>query len=124
MSQKFYRLAAFEYLADTVIIKGRLESEGIEVFLKDENTVNSDPLISNAIGGIKILVLNEDKDKAIKIYNEIRSYAVGDNGQPLICPNCKAEKLEGYYSGNGIFYRLFPFFEKRKFRCFNCNIVS
>ncbi|SNQ43600.1 putative signal transducing protein [Cellulophaga lytica] len=124
MSQKFYKLAAFEYLADTVIIKGKLESEGIQVFLKDENTVNSDPLISNAIGGIKLLVLGEDKNKALEIYNEIRSYAVDDNGKPLACPNCKAEKLEGYYSRKGIFYKLFPFFEKRKFRCFNCNIVS
>ncbi|SFW62110.1 DUF2007 domain-containing protein [Cellulophaga fucicola] len=123
MSEKFYKIAAFEYLADTVIIKGKLESEGIEVFLKDENTVNSDPLISNAIGGIKLLVLTEDKDKALEIYNEIRSYAVDDNGKHLVCPICKAEKLEAYYSEKGIFYRLFPFFEKRKFRCFNCNAV-
>ncbi len=124
MSQKLYTIAAFEYSADTLITKGKLESEGIEVFLKDENTVNSDPLISNAIGGIKLQVYAVDKDRALEIYNEIRKYATDSNGDPLVCPNCKAKKLEAYYSRKGIFYKLFPFFEKRKYRCLNCNIIS
>ena len=42
MKQEFYTLGAFEFAADVQIIKGKLESEGIPVFLKDENTINTD----------------------------------------------------------------------------------
>jgi DNA-directed RNA polymerase subunit RPC12/RpoP len=124
MESKFYHLASFEYVADVQIVKGKLESEGIPVFLKDENTLNSDPLISNAIGGVKLQVYSKDKDLAIAIYNEIRAYAIDNAGNPIVCPNCKAQKSESYYNRKGVFYKLFPFFEKRKYKCLNCGIIT
>jgi hypothetical protein len=124
MESKFYHLASFEYVADVQIVKGKLESEGIPVFLKDENTLNSDPLISNAIGGVKLQVYSRDKEMAIAIYDEIRAYAIDNSGNPLVCPNCKAQKSESYYNRKGIFYKLFPFFEKRKYKCLNCGIIT
>ncbi|MEM7380037.1 MAG: DUF2007 domain-containing protein [Bacteroidota bacterium] len=124
MGSEFFTLAAFEYVADVQIIKGKLESEGIPVFLRDENTLNTDPLISTAIGGVKLQVYTSDKDKAIAIYNEVRSYAVDDDGNPIVCPNCKAEKSEVYYKRQGLFYKLFPFFEPKKYRCTNCNMIT
>ena len=54
MAQKFFTVASFEFPADVQILKSKLESEGIPVFLRDENTLNSDPIISNAIGGVKL----------------------------------------------------------------------
>lgn len=124
MEETFYQLASFEYAADVQIIKGKLESEGIPVFLRDENTLNSDPLISNAIGGVKLQVYSKDKERAIAIYNEVRAYALDDNNNPVVCPNCKATKSEVFYSRKGIFYKLFPFFEKRKYKCLNCEIIT
>ena len=124
MEEKFYHLASFEYVADVQIIKGKLESEGIPVFLRDENTLNSDPIISNAIGGVKLQVYSKDKERALEIYNEVRAYAEGENGKPVVCPNCKASKSEVYYNRKGIFYKLFPFFEKRKYKCLNCGIIT
>jgi len=124
MNDKFYVLASFEYAADVQIIKGKLESEGIPVFLRDENTLNSDPLISNAIGGVKLQVYSRDKDRALEIYNEVRAYALDENDKPIKCPNCKAEKSEAYYNRKGLFYKLFPFFEKRKYKCLNCGIIT
>lgn len=124
MKQEFYTLGAFEYVADVQIIKGKLESEGIAVFLRDEYTLNTDPLISSAIGGVKLQVYTRDRNAAIKIYNEIRNYAVDDTGNPVKCPNCKAERLEVYYSRRGIVNRLFPFFEKRKYKCTVCNMIT
>ncbi|NJB71205.1 hypothetical protein GGR42_001667 [Saonia flava] len=124
MKQKFFTLGAFEFPADAQIIKGKLESEGIDVFLIDENTINSDPLISGAIGGVKLQVYSSDKKKALHIYNEIRNYAVDDNGELIVCPNCKAKKSEVYYTRKGLFYKLFPFFEERKYKCLNCNIIT
>lgn len=124
MSETFYTIASFEFTADVQIVKGKLESEGIAVFLKDENTLNSDPLISHAIGGVKLQVYESQREKALAIYNEIRSYALDENNEPVVCPNCKAKKSEICYSRKGIFYKLFPFFEPRKYRCTQCGIIT
>ncbi|ASV30455.1 putative signal transducing protein [Maribacter cobaltidurans] len=124
MDGKFYQLASFEYVADVQILKGKLESEGIPVFLRDENTLNSDPLISQAIGGVKLLVYSQDKERALEIYNEVRVYALDENDNPITCPNCKASKSEVYYNRKGVFYKLFPFFEKRKYKCLNCGMIT
>ncbi|MGF1559896.1 MAG: DUF2007 domain-containing protein [Flavobacteriaceae bacterium] len=123
-SDKFFILASFEYAADVQIIKGKLESEGIPVFLRDENTLNSDPLISNAIGGVKLQVYTSDKERAQAIYDEIRAYAQDEFGNAITCPNCKSQKSEAYYVRKGIFYKLFPFFEKRKYKCLNCGMIT
>lgn len=124
MEDMFYTIGSFDYPADVQIVKGKLESEGIPVFLRDENTLNSDPLISYAIGGVKLQVYSKHKEKALDIYNEIRAYAVDNDGNPIVCPNCKAKRSEVYYSRKGIFLKLFPFFEKRKYKCLNCGMIS
>ncbi len=124
MKQEFYTLGAFEYVTDVQIIKTKLESEGIPVFLRDENTLNTDPLISSAIGGVKLQVYTSDKDKAITIYDAIRPYAADLHGNPVVCPNCKAARSEVYYSRKGLLYKLFPFLEPKKYRCLNCQMIT
>lgn len=59
------------YPQDLYIIKGRLESEGIQCFLKDELTVQAYNLYSNAVGGVKLQVLEEDVEKARGILAEL-----------------------------------------------------
>ncbi|WP_422861814.1 DUF2007 domain-containing protein [Flagellimonas sp. W118] len=124
MESEFHTLGSFEFPADVQIIKGKLESEGIMVFLRDETTINSDPLISTAIGGVKLQVYTKDKERAKEIFDEIRNYATDSEGKPIICPNCKATKSEVYYSRKSIFYKLFPFFEPKKYRCTQCNFIT
>ncbi|MEM9078686.1 MAG: DUF2007 domain-containing protein [Bacteroidota bacterium] len=124
MESEFHTLGTFEFPADVQIIKGKLESEGIPVFLRDETTINSDPLISSAIGGVKLQVYTVDRERALGIFNEIRNYATDKDGNLIVCPNCKATKSEIYYSRKGIFYKLFPFFEPKKYRCLNCNFIT
>lgn len=124
MKQEFYTLGTFEFPADVQIIKGKLESEGIPVFLRDEVTLNSDPLISSAIGGVKLQVYSTDRQRATEIFDEVRNYATDENGNLIVCPNCKATKSEIYYSRKGIFFKLFPFFESKKYRCTNCNFIT
>lgn len=124
MAQEFHTLGSFEFPADVQIIKGKLESEGIAVFLRDENTINSDPLISAAIGGVKLQVYTTDKERAKEIYDEVRNYATDNSGNLIVCPNCSAEKSETYYARNSIFYKLFPFFEPKKYKCTQCNFIT
>lgn len=42
----------------------RLEAEGIRAYLQDEHTVTINPLFSNAIGGIKLMVYGEQVARA------------------------------------------------------------
>lgn len=124
MEDKLFTLGAFEFLADVQVIKGRLESEGIHVYLQDEHVLTTDPLASMAIGGVKLQVYSKDKERALAIYDEFRRYAIDDIGNPVTCPNCKAQRSEVYYARKGIFNKLFPFFEKKKYKCLSCQMIT
>jgi len=124
MKTEFYTLGSFEFPADAVVIKGKLESEGIPVFLRDEATISTDPLISAAIGGVKLQVYSRDREQAKTIYDQIRAYASDALGNPVVCPNCKAMRSEVYYSRKNIFYKLFPFFEPKQYQCTVCHFIT
>lgn len=124
IKQEFFILGSFDYAADAQVIKSRLESEGIPVFLRDENILNAYTSIGSAIGGVKLSVYSRDKEPALKIYNEIRPYAVDDKGDPIICPNCKANRSEVYYSRKSLLHKLFPFLEEKKYKCTNCGMIT
>lgn len=49
---------------------GKLESEGISVQIKDELTAQVNNFYSNAIGGVKVLVAENDYNRAIEILIE------------------------------------------------------
>ena len=124
MGKDWVILGSFEFLADVQIIKGKLESEGIEVRLKDDNTVSVEPFASNALGGVKLMVHRYDEEEAKAIYNEIRNYATDKDGNLIVCPICGAQKSEVYYARNTILYKLFPFLEPKKYKCNNCNFLT
>lgn len=124
MIDNYTILATFPYSTEAQITKSKLEDEGLRVFLADEKTVDSDPLISQAIGGVKLLVHNEDLKESIKIYNRIRLYEKDKNGNDIVCANCNSTKiLIAEPSRKNIFYMLFPFFESTKLRCNVCNTI-
>ncbi|CAM1359713.1 putative signal transducing protein [Tenacibaculum sediminilitoris] len=117
-------LATFEYSTEAQVVKAKLESEDIRTVLMDEKTIDSDPLISQAIGGVKLLVHNNDLEKAVTIYNEIRNYTKDENGNNIHCPTCNSTKiLVADIQRKNIFFMLFPFFESRKFICNDCKTI-
>jgi hypothetical protein len=124
MRSKYHVLGAFDYLADAELLKAKLESEGIHVFLKDANILQADPFIASAIGGVKVMVYQQDLERAEEIYNSVRRYAVDKNGNPVVCPNCKATRSERYSDRSKFWYRLFPFLEPMKYRCLNCEMIT
>lgn len=63
-------IITFTYPHEAYLVKGRLESEGIEVMLKDELTTQVNNFYSNAIGGVKLLVQDSDYERAYKILVE------------------------------------------------------
>ncbi|SDS33474.1 hypothetical protein SAMN05216503_2726 [Polaribacter sp. KT25b] len=117
-------LAVFDYSTEAHVTKSKLDSEGLRTLLMDEKTIDTDPLVSNAIGGVKLLVHKNDFEKAATIYNEIRTYQKDKNGNDIFCPNCNSTKiLIAPLKRKNIFFMLFPFFEKTKHICNNCKTV-
>lgn len=124
MRNNYKQLAVFEYSTEAQLIKSKLESENIRTMLMDEKTIDSDPLISQAIGGVKLLVHNDDLDNAIVIYNRVREYVKDEYGNDMICPNCSSNKiLISDLERKNLFYMLFPFFESKKYICNVCKTV-
>jgi hypothetical protein len=63
-------IVSFTYPLEANLAKGKLESEGIEVFINDELTAQVNNFYSNAIGGVKLIVKDSDYDIAYKILIE------------------------------------------------------
>jgi hypothetical protein len=85
-------LRHFRDLPEALLAKGGLESAGIECFFDDDNIVRMDWFISNAVGGIKLLVRPEDVAAANEILKTGIPPAfdvpgVGEYSQPK-CPKC------------------------------------
>lgn len=131
MSDTFKTIARFQYSAEAQIIKGRLEAEGIEVFLYDNITIDTDPLVSNAIGGVKLKVLSEQALEAQSILDSIKKYSIDDEGNTIDCPNCNSEKIELFSTIKdaksffaffvGFLFGTLPFHTKHKYRCEDCK---
>ncbi len=131
MSQTFVTIARYQYSSEAQIVKGRLEADGIEVFLRDNITIDTDPLVSNAIGGVKLKVLAEDEKEAKAILKSIKIYSLDDNGEALECPNCKQQRIELYSTITdfkslmsfliGFLFGTLPFSTRYQYVCEDCK---
>lgn len=131
MNPTFVTVARFTYSSEAKIIKGRLESDGIQTFLYDDITIDTDPFISNAIGGVKLKVAKEDEEKAKNILASISQYSVDDEGNAICCPNCDSTNIEYFSNINdiksllhflfGFLFSGLPFYSKYQYQCEDCN---
>ena len=66
---EFVVLRNFAHYMDAHIVLGRLRSEGIRCWLKDENisTLISDPVLTGIIGGIKLMVAKDQLEEALQL---------------------------------------------------------
>ena len=88
-------------------------------------------MVSNAIGGVKLKVWQEDEDKAREILKTISEYSLDDNGQEIECPICGSHKVELFTNVRGfksMFFFLFSFFTtslpiytRYEYRCETCK---
>ena len=71
------------------IILTRLQHSGILCYLKDEYTVTIDPILSNAIGGIKLNVSIQDEEMVIDLLKQFeKEYLLSAE-----CPTCGANDI-------------------------------
>jgi hypothetical protein len=138
-------IATFIYPHEAAILKSRLESEGISCFMKDENTLQVQPFYTNAIGGAKVQVKDDDVIRANKIVEEY--YANMKNANPpeiteeeymhddakddtkeITCPLCGSDNV--HMDKTPVRINLITvllmglpliFLPRKKYHCFNCG---
>jgi ribosomal protein S27AE len=75
------------FLANISLTK--LQDAGVECYLKDENTVTIDPILSNAIGGIKLVVKETDAADAKQLLQQFDQEYL----KSVKCPKCSATEI-------------------------------
>ncbi len=124
MNNSYKTLEVFDYSTSAQITKSKLESEDVRVILTDAITIDADPLLSQAIGGVKLQVHIDDFIKAKILYDSIRPYERDDHGNELHCIKCKSNRILIAPPREGkLWYMLFPFFEKKKYICNDCKTI-
>jgi predicted RNA-binding Zn-ribbon protein involved in translation (DUF1610 family) len=83
-------IQSFDNYVSAHIAMGRLEEDGINAWLKDENTVTIDPILTNAVGGIKLMVNTVQAERAVSILRTLENEAKKANP----CPNCGSLNIE------------------------------
>jgi hypothetical protein len=70
---KLVILRKYMTLPEALVAKGVLDSAGIQSFLGDQNIIRMDWFLSNALGGVKLRVREEDLEVATDLLNQSRS---------------------------------------------------
>jgi hypothetical protein len=96
--QKLVMVQRFRDLPEALLAKGRLDSAGIESFLSDDNVIRMDWFWSNGVGGLKLMVREEDADSAKAVLSapapsEFEVEGAGHYRQPR-CSKCKSEDIK------------------------------
>ncbi len=86
----FIPVKSFDNYILAHIWKSKLEQEGFRCYLKDEYTVTIDPILTNAVGGIKLCVPKNQFDRAIETINKMEL----ENAERIVCPNCKSNNIQ------------------------------
>lgn len=88
---KTVRLITCDSTTEAYLIKVRLESEGINCFLTNENFTNLLPNYNGMLGaGIQVIVDQRDLELSRKlIQNELQPQR-----EELVCPNCGSSEIE------------------------------
>ncbi len=71
------------------ILLTKLKDAGFQCYLKDEYTVTIDPLLTNAVGGIKLVIRKDDEQEIINIMQLFdEQYRLS-----AVCPKCGSHDI-------------------------------
>ena len=94
-------IASYSFPYEAQIAKANLESEGMTAFIADEHTINMDWLYSNALGGVRLQVSEEDVVRARELleqdFSELVDKEFGE--EKPICQKCGSENIEAHTKG-------------------------
>jgi len=138
------KIVVFESFPDPInahIVKGLLNSYGIECFLSDELMVTLNVMYGPAIGGVKLHVFEKDVDRIQAILKSENSeielnQSIENEDSKFVCPKCYSSNVSYSTSGMKKFglwialifsflimlpFRCYPFTTRKAYHCFECN---
>lgn len=86
----FVSIQSFTNYIDAHIVLGRLKDEGIDCWLKNETTTTIIPVWTTAIGGIQLMVNQEQ----VKKVGDVLQRMAEEKKSNCICPKCYSHKVE------------------------------
>ena len=124
---EFVILKSFTNYIDAHILLGRMQEEGIDCWLKNEDTTTIMPIWTNALGGIQLMVDSDQAQKATRLLKEFED----ERRMKIICPKCGSKNVEyintmrkpvNWLSAAVTFFlgdvALMP---EQRYHCFNCS---
>lgn len=72
------------------ILLTKLRDAGVQCYLKDEYTVTMDPLLTNAVGGIKLVINKEDSQEVFELLQQFDE----EYRRNAVCPKCGSHNIE------------------------------
>lgn len=125
-------IRTFSYAHEAAIVKARLEHYGILCFLKDEHTIQINPLYSNALGGVKLQVVEDDVAEARELLDDIDGFNIPSekpivNANGVFCPRCQSDDIVTI--ADSVVFRILHFWnaivdknaKKHNYYCRSCN---
>ena len=123
----FKQIASYDNFLVANMTLGLLQENNINCHLKDENIVTVDPLLNPAVGGIKLMVDENDYDTALGLLKDAETAYLKE----VPCPYCKScslvveEKISNPGSFWGKLKNLVAYGQeatyKKMYRCQNCK---
>lgn len=85
----YIEIRSFDNYIEANIVLNMLRSSSINCHLKDENIITIDPLLSPAIGGMKLMVHHTDVEAAWDLMDKAEHEFL----KSIPCPVCKSHSL-------------------------------
>lgn len=86
----FVTIRTFQNYFSAHILLSKLKDAGMECYLKDEFTVTIDPILSNAVGGIKLIVKKDDEKEACDLLQVFDQQYM----RSAVCPKCGNQTID------------------------------
>lgn len=134
MLSSYKLLKTYEFLHKADLDLMKLKDEGVEAYMADQNTVSLAPYYAQAVGGIKIFVLETEVERATALISNdnieeepLEELFDSEEFEPALrCPNCNSPNIYQEQSIlSGLFF-LIAFFlpvsmDKESYRCVSCD---
>lgn len=108
----------------------RLEDEGIRAYLQNEHTVTIDPILSNAIGGIQLMIYHEQLERALQLISGFEQ----EYKQAVVCPRCQSTDMQYITQPNNVtnwftaittwLFGNYALSFKKVYKCLHCGYES
>lgn len=118
-------IASFSKPEEAHLLKLRLEAGGVAAYVQDENMIQMNWMYSNAIGGVRVQIVEDDEERAREILRE-PPMSPEPMGMPP-CPKCAStatapDELPRRLSFLALLLAGFPLMiSKTRWRCSQCQ---